>query len=57
MINYKIYITPLYKEGAYASQIDVTEYAKLNGLSKIIEESDSEDFDIGLLQAQALKLR
>jgi hypothetical protein len=57
MINYKIYITPLYKEGAYASQIHVTEYARLNGLSKIIEESDSKDLDIGLFTSSGLKLR
>jgi hypothetical protein len=56
MINYKIYITPLYKEGAYASQIDVTEYARLNGLSKIIEESDSKDLDIGLFTSSGFKM-
>lgn len=56
MITFKVYITPLYKDDAYADTIDVSDYTRLNGVSNIIEQVEQGDFDIGVFTNDGVKI-
>ena len=44
----QVFITPLASADVYGSEVEVSEYVKIDGLSKIKRSIDSTDYSIGV---------
>lgn len=53
----QVFITPLEKDGTYGTEIDVSEYARLDGLSKIKRSIDSTNYSVGVYRFNDLRLK
>ena len=53
----KVFITPLIQKDTYGTEVDVSEYVKIDGLSKIKRSIDSTDYSIGVFRFNDLKLK
>jgi len=50
-------MTPLVSEGVYGAEIEVSDYVRIDGLSKIKRSIDSTDYSLGVYRFNDLKLK
>lgn len=53
----QVFITPLIKEGIYGTEVEVSDFVKIDGLSKIKKSIDSTDYSIGVYRFNDLRLK
>jgi len=53
----QVFITPLVSEGVYGDEIEVSDYVKLDGLSKVKNSIDSTDYSIGIFRFDDVTLK
>ena len=53
----RVFITPLIKQDTYGSEVDVTGYVNIDGLSKIKRSIDSTDYSVGVYTFNDLRLK
>jgi len=53
----QVFITPLIKEDTYGTEIEVSDFVKIDGLSKIKKSIDSTNYSIGVYRFNDLRLK
>ena len=53
----QVFITPLIKEGTYGAEIEVSDFVKIDGLTKIKKSIDSTNYSIGVYRFNDLRLK
>lgn len=53
----QVFITPLIKEDTYGPEVEVSDYVKIDGLSKIKRSIDSTDYSLGVYRFNDLRLK
>lgn len=53
----QVFITPLIKEGTYGTEVEVSDFVRMDGLSKIKRSIDSTNYSIGIYRFNDLRLK
>jgi len=53
----QVFITPLIKESTYGTEVEVSDFVKIDGLSKIKRSIDSTNYSIGVFRFNDLRLK
>lgn len=53
----QVFMTPLIKENTYGNEVEVSDFVKINGLSKIKRSIDATDYSLGVYRFNDLRLK